>query len=58
MLIWGSDRAKFDEPETKYRGKQICVTGKISDYKRYAGDSRVGAVAGEGTVKRANSTPL
>lgn len=33
MLIWGSDRAKFDEPETKYRGKQICVTGKIGDYK-------------------------
>ena len=33
MLIWGSDRSKFDEPETKYRGKQICVTGKISDYK-------------------------
>ena len=33
MLIWGSDRTKFEEPETKYRGKQICVTGKISDYK-------------------------
>ena len=33
MLIWGSDRAKFDEPETKYRGQQICVTGKITDYK-------------------------
>lgn len=33
ILIWGSDRAKFDEPETKYRGKQICVTGKITDYK-------------------------
>ena len=33
MLIWGSDRSKFDEPDTKYRGKQICVTGKISDYK-------------------------
>ena len=33
MLIWGSDRTKFDEPETKYRGKQICVSGKISEYK-------------------------
>ena len=33
MLIWGSDRAKFGEPETKYRGKQICVTGKVSAYK-------------------------
>ena len=33
MVIWGSDRSKFDEPETKYRGKQTCVTGKISDYK-------------------------
>ena len=33
LLIWGSDRSKFGEPETAYRGKRICVTGKISDYK-------------------------
>lgn len=33
MLIWGNDRPKFGEPEETYRNKQICVTGKISDYK-------------------------
>ena len=33
LVIWGSDRSKFDDPETKYRGKRICVTGKISAYK-------------------------
>jgi len=27
------DRSKFGEPETAYRGKRICVTGKIADYK-------------------------
>jgi hypothetical protein len=33
VLIWGMDRSKFGEPETTYRGKRVCVTGKISDYK-------------------------
>ena len=33
LLIWGSDRSKFGDPETSYRGKRICITGKISDYK-------------------------
>jgi len=33
MLIWGSDRPKFGDPEETYRSKHICVTGKISDYK-------------------------
>ena len=33
LLIWGRDRSKFGNPETSYRGKRICVTGKISDYK-------------------------
>ena len=33
LLIWGSGRSKFGDPETSYRGKRICVTGKISDYK-------------------------
>ncbi len=33
LLIWGSDRSKFGDPETSYRGKRICVTGKISDHK-------------------------
>jgi len=30
VLIWGSDRPKFGDPEEAYRGKRI---GKISDYK-------------------------
>jgi hypothetical protein len=33
VLIWGSDRPKFGDPEETYRSKSICVTGKISDYK-------------------------
>jgi hypothetical protein len=33
VLIWGSDRPKFGDPEQTYRNKRICVTGKISDYK-------------------------
>ena len=32
-LIWGSDRRKFGDPEEAYKGRHICVTGKISDYK-------------------------
>ena len=33
VLIWGSDRPKFGDPEEAYRSKHICVTGKITDYK-------------------------
>jgi hypothetical protein len=33
VLIWGSDRPKFGDPEGKYQTKHICVTGKITDYK-------------------------
>jgi DNA/RNA endonuclease YhcR with UshA esterase domain len=33
VLIWGSDRAKFVAPETDYRGKRICATGKITEYR-------------------------
>src|SRR6266852_4765713 len=29
VLIWGSDRQKFGDPEETYRNKHICVTGKI-----------------------------
>ena len=32
-LIWGSDRAKFGNPESKYRDKRICVSGRISSYR-------------------------
>lgn len=30
IVIWGSDRAKFDSPESKYQGANLCVTGKIT----------------------------
>ncbi len=34
VVIWGSDRGKFSEPTEKlYRGKTICVTGKITSYR-------------------------
>jgi hypothetical protein len=33
ILIWGSDRPKFGDPEAKYRDKQVCVTGKITSYR-------------------------
>ena len=33
ILIWGSDRAKFGNPEDKYGNKKVCVTGVIKDYK-------------------------
>jgi DNA/RNA endonuclease YhcR with UshA esterase domain len=36
VLIWGTDRPKFDDPKQTYRGKRICVTGKVSDYKGVA----------------------
>ena len=33
ILIWGSDRAKFGDPESRYAEKQVCVTGKITNYR-------------------------
>ena len=33
ILIWGSDRPKFGNPEDTYSGKRICVTGKIALYR-------------------------
>src|SRR5271165_4243342 len=33
ILIWGSDRPKFGDPEAKYGNKRVCVTGLIKDYK-------------------------
>ena len=31
ILIWGNDRPKFGDPETKYGNKKVCVTGLIKD---------------------------
>ena len=33
ILIWGSDRAKFGAPETKYGNVRVCVTGKITSFR-------------------------
>jgi DNA/RNA endonuclease YhcR with UshA esterase domain len=33
ILIWGSDRSKFGAPENEYKGKRVCVTGKITQYR-------------------------
>ena len=33
ILIWGSDRSKFGVPENEYKGKRVCVTGKIAAYR-------------------------
>ena len=33
IVIWGSDRAKFGAPETKYRDKRVCATGLIKNYR-------------------------
>jgi len=32
-VIYGDHRSKFGTPETSLRGKRICVTGQISDYR-------------------------
>jgi hypothetical protein len=34
VLIWGDNRGKFGNPEEKYGDKQVCVTGKITEYKK------------------------
>jgi DNA/RNA endonuclease YhcR with UshA esterase domain len=34
VLIWGMNREKFGAPEEQYRGKQICVTGTITEYRK------------------------
>ena len=33
ILIWGSNRSKFGAPETDYKGKRVCATGKITEYR-------------------------
>jgi DNA/RNA endonuclease YhcR with UshA esterase domain len=32
-VIFGTDRAKFGEPETMLSGKHICVTGQVRNYR-------------------------
>jgi len=33
VVIWGSDRPKFGNPEAKFSGKHICVSGRITMYQ-------------------------
>jgi len=35
-VIWGENREKFGEPEVKYKGKNICIKGKIKEYRGIA----------------------
>jgi hypothetical protein len=32
IVIWGNNRGKFGTPENDFKGKRICVTGKITAY--------------------------
>lgn len=32
VVIWGENRTKFGKPEEDYKGKRICVSGKITVY--------------------------
>jgi micrococcal nuclease len=32
VVIWGNNRSKFGAPESDYKGKRVCVTGKITAY--------------------------
>lgn len=33
VVIWGNDRPKFGSPETGYRGKSVCVSGLVNEYR-------------------------
>ena len=32
IVVWGNNRSKFGAPESDYKGKRICITGKITAY--------------------------
>ncbi len=33
IVIWGNNRSKFGRPEVDYKEKQVCVTGRIAEYR-------------------------
>jgi hypothetical protein len=33
IVIWGSDRDKFEQPESKYANTSVCVSGTITSYR-------------------------
>jgi hypothetical protein len=32
VVIWGRNRSSFGTPELRYRGRTICVRGRVSAY--------------------------
>lgn len=61
VLIWGRDRLKFGQPEVVYKGKRLCVTGRITAFGgihqivvRDPGQIHEGAAA---TVSRPRTSP-
>jgi hypothetical protein len=36
VVVWGSDRGSFGAPERRYRGRTICVIGRIELYQGVA----------------------
>lgn len=41
VVIWGDSRSKFGRPDEDFKGKRICVSGKIT---AYAGKPEIVAV--------------
>ena len=33
IVIWGADSQKFGTPEVGFKGKRVCVTGTITDFR-------------------------
>jgi micrococcal nuclease len=33
VMIWGNDRPKFSKPEVIYKGKRLCITGIIKNFR-------------------------
>jgi DNA/RNA endonuclease YhcR with UshA esterase domain len=52
-VIFGDARDKFDRPEVRYKDKQICVTGRIADFR---GTPQI-VVTEPGQIKEGPPTP-
>jgi DNA/RNA endonuclease YhcR with UshA esterase domain len=33
VVIWGRNRGRFGTPERRYRGRTICVRGRVETYR-------------------------
>jgi hypothetical protein len=58
ILIWGSDRAKFGTPETKYKDARVCVTGKITSFLSGSGARLLNCVPKTPRIQAAETTEL